>query len=150
MTRTGNGRRLAWRTLAGFWAVVLAVLAGGGAVLAFLGPPATETASPALSAGAPGPAAPVLPQESHREASSAAPAHAQPAPPPPAEEAEAGDPAPHPIAPAAVAPRPPGAPIATADPALLEPAPHYPGSFLPRIGPDGRRPMDVYAAGRPP
>jgi hypothetical protein len=36
------------------------------------------------------------------------------------------------------------------DPALLEPSTTFPGGQLPRIGPDGRRPMRVYAAFAPP
>ena len=36
--------------------------------------------------------------------------------------------------------------VAAPDKALLEPSPDYPGGFLPRIGPDGRRPSLVYAA----
>jgi len=50
---------------------------------------------------------------------------------------------------AANAPPPPVArqiPIPPPDPALMEPAPDYPGRFLPLIGPGGRQPMVVYAA----
>jgi polysaccharide deacetylase 2 family uncharacterized protein YibQ len=36
--------------------------------------------------------------------------------------------------------------IRAPDPDLLEPSAIYPGGMLPRIGPDGRRPMRVYAA----
>ena len=39
-----------------------------------------------------------------------------------------------------------GAPIRGPDPALLEPAPAFPGAKLPRIGPDRRRPAETYAA----
>jgi hypothetical protein len=38
-------------------------------------------------------------------------------------------------------------PIADPDPALLEPSPGTPSDMLPRIAEDGRRPMQVYAAG---
>ena len=41
----------------------------------------------------------------------------------------------------------PGAPVAGPDPALLEPWAADPAASLPRIGPDGRQSMQVYAAG---
>jgi polysaccharide deacetylase 2 family uncharacterized protein YibQ len=46
--------------------------------------------------------------------------------------------------------RPPGAPILPPDPALQEPSPTDPAASLPRIGADGRRPSQVYAAGYDP
>ncbi len=44
----------------------------------------------------------------------------------------------------------PGVAIAAPDAALSEPAPDYPGAFLPRIGPDGRPPRILYAGGTDP
>ncbi len=38
-------------------------------------------------------------------------------------------------------------PIPPPDPALLEPSKAYPGAWLPRVAPDGRRPSQVYARG---
>ena len=59
--------------------------------------------------------------------------------------------APAPMGPRHVAARPPPAlPVRTAiaapEPALLEPAPDFPGRMLPRIGADGTRPSVAYAA----
>jgi polysaccharide deacetylase 2 family uncharacterized protein YibQ len=73
------------------------------------------------------------------------PAAKAPTPPP---QAEAAKPLAEPIPPSA---SPAGAkPIAPPDPALLEPSVDYPGSFLPRVGPDRRSPMQVYAAASSP
>jgi uncharacterized protein len=59
--------------------------------------------------------------------------------------------APAPVALAAVSvPPKPGAVIAAPDPSLLEPSQSDPGASLPRIGADGRWPMQVYAAGFDP
>jgi uncharacterized protein len=80
-------------------------------------------------------------------------------PPPPLQQPQlASAPPPSPIrrATAAVAmaaasvPSQPGAVIAAPDPALLEPSQSDPGASLPRIGADGRLPMQVYAAGFDP
>lgn len=109
------------RALGWFWIVVLLVLAGGAATLQWLGPPAVG-ARPAAAAGAARSAAML------REAS---------APPTAGVPPTAAD--------AAETPPMPGT-IAPPDPALLEPSATFPGGMLPRIGPDGRRPMRVYAA----
>ena len=57
--------------------------------------------------------------------------------------------APAPPAAASLAPalRAAGAPVPGPDPDLLEPSHAFPEGRLPRIAPDGRRPMDAYAAG---
>jgi uncharacterized protein len=104
-----------------FWAVVLLLLAAGGAALQVLGPlpppPRPEVAS--VVAPHPPAVAPVVPAQ-------------------------------QPAAPATSGPRPgretPG-PIADPDPALLEPLIGQPDNPLPRIAADGRMPMRVYAAG---
>jgi polysaccharide deacetylase 2 family uncharacterized protein YibQ len=114
-----------WRGLGAFWLAVLLLVGGGAAVLQVLGPPPpplhgqAATAPPPVAAAAPAPAAAPRPLVTeHREAT--------------------------------VADRPgrdtPG-PIADPDPALLEPTPGAPADMLPRIAEDGRRPMQVYAAG---
>ncbi len=113
-----------WRTLGAFWIAVVAVLAGGGAILQYLGPPAEPPTRADARPATPGPAA-------------TTPQRAEPPRQPVQQEAAAG-------------PRPgresPG-PIADPDPALLEPVPGQPGNPLPRIALDGRMPMQVYAAG---
>ncbi len=55
-----------------------------------------------------------------------------------------------PVPPAPTAAHPPGAAIAAPDPAFLEPAPDFPGAFLPRIATDGRLPRIAYAGGADP
>ncbi len=78
-------------------------------------------------------------------------------PPPVPHVAAVPSPAPS-LAPAAAAPAEgvafvpsrPGAAIVAPDPALLEPSAADPAALLPRIGPDGRAPMRVYAAGYDP
>ena len=109
------------RTLAWFWAPVLLLLAGGAVVLQWLGPPASVVARPAPAQ------------------SVAAPTRAVAAPVP--------KPASPTAAPTAYHPPAPGAPVAGPDTALLEPSPAYPDASLPLIGPGGRLPMQVYAAG---
>lgn len=107
-----------WRGLAGFWLVVIAVLGVGAGVLQWLGPP------PPAPSVAEAPAAP-------------------PEPPAPAA----------PAAPAApVAPLPPAAALPAATqtvtpPPMVEAALVEPGAFglMPRVAPDGRSPMLVYA-----
>ena len=120
--------RVAWRALAVFWVALLVLVTGGIVLLLWLGPPhaAAEAETPTT----------------HRESS------AETAP-------ESGPllPAPPPVAarPAAVAAGiSAGRVIAAPDPALLEPAPHIPGGFLPRVAADGRTPMAVYAAAADP
>lgn len=72
------------------------------------------------------------------------PPGARPAPVAALPEAKPAAPAP-PEAPSL--PRGSGAPIAVATLAFEQPAPHVSGLTLPRIAVDGRRPMDVFAAG---
>ncbi|HEX3350351.1 MAG TPA: divergent polysaccharide deacetylase family protein [Acetobacteraceae bacterium] len=115
---------LAWRLLIGFWMLIVLAGAGGAAVLAYLGP---------LPAPPPRPAAPV--------------AQAAPSPaPPPQPPAPATAVVQTPSAPQ----RPAGTPIAAPDPALLDASAAYPTAKLPRIGADGRTPMQTYAAGYDP
>jgi polysaccharide deacetylase 2 family uncharacterized protein YibQ len=73
---------------------------------------------------------------------------------PPSAAAPAG---PAPATVAALPPEPPPLPrkpgdirVADPNPALLEPDPAQPGQNLPRIGPDGRRPMQAYAGATDP
>ena len=106
------------RGLAVFWAAVLALVGLGAIVLQILGPP------------------PHAPPE-RREAAASSPRSAPPAPPEaPPSSTPSGEPG-----------RATPGPIAAPDPALLEPAPDVPGGMLPRIAPDGRMPMQVYARG---
>ena len=108
-----------WRGLGLFWLAVVALAGVAGACLQVLGPPV-----PALASVAP-------------------PAHHAVADPP-ARPVPASQPVP--VSPAAAIPaRKPGGPVAAADPALLEPAPDFPGAMLPRVAPDGRTPMQAYA-----
>jgi polysaccharide deacetylase 2 family uncharacterized protein YibQ len=114
-----------WHGLLRFWVGLFGVLAFGAAVLQALGPPppksvvtaATQAGPAPAPAGSPPPAAP-------------APA-ATPPPPAPATETSAS--------------AAPGS-VAAPDPALEEASSAFPGGTLPRIGPDGRMPMKVYAA----
>jgi polysaccharide deacetylase 2 family uncharacterized protein YibQ len=121
------------RTFVWFWAPVVLLLGGGAAVLQWLGPPPPGPARAAPAAAAvsqPKPVEPVVPK-------------AAPVPPPPAV-------AEHAELPASARPPLPGAPVAAPDPALLEPSEAFPDASLPRIGPDGRLPMRLYAAGYDP
>jgi polysaccharide deacetylase 2 family uncharacterized protein YibQ len=107
-----------WRALAVYWLVVLLAAGAGGGTLAWLGPvPAGAVHSNAQDLAA---ATPALP-----------PAAASKLPPP----------APNTI------PNPPNSRIPAPDPALQETFPGPPEQVLPRIGADGRLPMDAYAAG---
>ena len=108
-----------WRGLGLFWLAVFAVGGAGVAALQVLGPPAPRphvTAAPT----------PVIVHQDPPGETTAVPASA---------------PSPDPV----VLAQPLGGAIASPDPALLEPAPDFPGALLPRIGPDGRMPMRVYA-----
>ena len=131
-----------WRTLGLFWLAVLVVAGGAGAALQVMGPPPTR--------GAPAPAEP--PRASadiSAPAAPSAPALAGPTQAPAVErDASAATPPPSPIVPAA--PRPAvthaaDGTIPPPDPALLEPAPDFPGAQLPRIAADGRTSIQVYA-----
>jgi polysaccharide deacetylase 2 family uncharacterized protein YibQ len=148
-----------WRALIGFWVVVLALLAGGGGVLAWLGPP--DGMAHGVAAPAPPPPAAVAP----RPAAAAAPGPVAAAPAePPAIQVAAAAPRPvPPVASAAVEPVPampppapeppplpaaiprgppqPSRPIPAADPALLEAGPY---GDLPRISGEGRTAIRTY------
>ncbi len=107
-----------WRSLGLFWLATALVTGGAAAALQVLGPPVVPPAKPV----------PVTTKLT-------------PQAPPPAHVAAATAPWPGPP----IAPRKPGGAIADPDPALLEPAPDFPGNKLPHIGPDGRMAMQVYA-----
>ncbi len=107
-----------WRSLGLFWLAIAVITGGAAAALQGLGPPAAPPLKPV----------PVTIKPT-------------PPPPPPTQVAIASAPWPGPP----LAPRKPGSAVADPDPALLEPAPDFPGSRLPRIGADGRTPMQVYA-----
>ncbi len=106
-----------WRGLGLFWLVVFGVAGGAAASLQVLGPPAPPPVKEA--------AAPPIPAEA--PARHVAVPVSVPAPGPP------------------IPPRRQPGTVAAADPALLEPAPYFPGSMLPKIAADGRTPMNVYA-----
>jgi len=116
-----------WRGLGIFWLALLLLLGGGAAVLQQIGPPPPPGQTRA---------APARPQIAAK-----APSVAPAATPPPlvAEHRET----PPPDRPGRATP----GPIADPDPALLDPVPGAPSEMLPRIADDGRRPMQVYAAG---
>ncbi|CAH2599388.1 putative divergent polysaccharide deacetylase [Rhodovastum atsumiense] len=131
MVNRGNAsgsdqRPWAWIILGWFWVVILACLIGGGIALQVLGPP-TPTA----------PRMPLAGPDRPRPSQAGAPGPSSPA----------TSPAP-PVSAAAIAiPSQPATGrggLAPADMALLEPGPE--DGILPRIGPDGRMPMQVYAA----
>jgi uncharacterized protein len=116
-----------WRGLGIFWLALLVLLGGGAAVLQQIGPPPPPAHAQAALARPPIAA----------KAPSVAPAAASP--PLVVEQHDA----PPPDRPGRDTP----GPIADADPALLEPMPGAPSEMLPRVAEDGRRPMQVYAAG---
>jgi polysaccharide deacetylase 2 family uncharacterized protein YibQ len=117
-----------WRGLARFWAIVAGLLGAMVVTLQVLGPP-----------DAPSEPVPTAPSPAVAPAGRSA-AGTDPAAPRPA---QAGVPAPPP------SDRPgratPG-PVADPDPALLEPSSDGSSGPLPRVTPDGRRAMQVYAA----
>jgi polysaccharide deacetylase 2 family uncharacterized protein YibQ len=122
------------RALGLFWAATVVLLFAAGGVLQWLGPPG----------GAPAPHATLAAREA------VAPPHPDPAPPATAHPSAA---APSSAIAAPEPPEPAGPPrrmIAAPDPTLLEPAPDFPDGQLPRIGPGGRLPMRIYAAGAEP
>ncbi len=135
-----------WAGLGRFWAVVAALIGVGGLILHLMGPPSPHPRTAST------PATPTSATQA-----SATPASAPAAPgQPDASKATAADPAGKAQPPARAAQaqqtsdRPgrdtPG-PITDPDPALLEASPRGEGEQLPRIAADGRRPMQVYAAG---
>lgn len=116
----------AWRLLGWFWLVVAVVAVGGGVALQALGPP---RAPPSGVASAP-PA-----EKTVRTAATPTTPVAVPAPAPtPAAMGVPGTP-------------PPGGPIAAPDAVLISAQVGGKGPQLPRIGPDGRKPMQAYAGG---
>jgi polysaccharide deacetylase 2 family uncharacterized protein YibQ len=119
-----NRARLAWRLLAALWALVAVGALAGVGTLSWLGPPESVGGAPPAATAA-GPAV-------HREAAGSAPSSAPAPAPPPA---------------VSVPQRAAGSPIPPPDPAMLEPSAQSAAARLPRIGPDGRTPMQVYAAG---
>ncbi len=104
-----------WRTLAIAWAATVAVLGTGAGVLQWLGPPSSQRTP------APAPAS-VPPGSANRQTAE-----------------------PHRLEASAPRPNTPPGTIPAPDPALLEPAPDFHGAQLPRIAPDGRMSMRVYA-----
>jgi uncharacterized protein len=108
-----------WAGLARFWIAVLTLLVLGAGLLQSLGPP--ERAPQIAHSG-------VQPPRAEKPAE---PIAIKPVPSRPAN------------APGRATP----GPIAEPDPALSEPSPDDPAALLPRIAPDGRAPMQVYAAG---
>jgi uncharacterized protein len=106
--------------------VVVIVVGGGAALLQWLGPPPRKLAPSSPPASPPRIAA----------------AAAAPAAKAPSGKPEAAAPARL----ASVVPPQPGGPIAPPDPLLLEPSRTDPKIMLPRIGPDGAMPMQVYAS----
>ncbi len=129
MAATAKGGGSGWRSLALFWAAAVVVVAAGAGALQYAGPPAPRPvggheAGAEREAVAP-PAAHVATQ-SHDAAG--VEAHGSGAAPAPS------------VQPVTL----PGA-IAAPDAALLEPAPDFRDAKLPRIGPDGRMAMRVYA-----
>jgi polysaccharide deacetylase 2 family uncharacterized protein YibQ len=117
-----------YRGLAVFWGVVLAGLAAGAATLQVMGPP------PRVPYRGDAPARPSTGDEAAPASRSEPPAVASR---PPADAATPAKPAAASVETASIPPP---------DPALLEPAPEYPGRSLPQIGPGNRAPMAVYAA----
>jgi len=133
-----------------FWVLALVLLGGGAGVLQWLGPPASSPPRVAAT-GKPGAAmmvapasAPVMQTQAGAATPQAVPLHV----------AGAATPSRMPGAPvqprasgALVPPRAPGAPIPPADPSLLGASTAFPDGQLPRIGLDGRQPMQAYAGG---
>ncbi len=112
-----------WRSLGWFWAALIVLAAAGAITLQVMGP----LAPPPGAASASAPAASGL-------------AAAAPAPAPAAPSALASN------APSPAASPAPGSAIRAPDPALLEPAPDFPGKSLPRIAVDGRTALRTYAS----
>ena len=118
-----------WRGLGLFWGVVIMLLAIGGVTLQVLGPPPPQRAVvAAVPAVGPQPAAPPA----------TAPSTAPTGQPQPTVQTGPARPRPGRATPG---------PIADPDPALLDQQPDQPDNPLPQIAPDGRMPMQVYAAG---
>ncbi len=120
----GGGWLNGWRGLVRFWAAILLLAGGAGLIVQIAGPPPVP--------GLPPRAAPIL--------------HTVP---PPAETRSVrskSDETQLPLRPG----RPAPGPVADPNPSLMEPYPNDATLHLPRISPDGRAPMEVYAAGFDP
>jgi polysaccharide deacetylase 2 family uncharacterized protein YibQ len=115
-----------------FWAVVLLVVGATAAVLQILGPPPRPVPAPRMATAQPMPVAPLPPlvTETTKSTTPVAPRGKVPPPDRPGRST-------------------PGA-TADPDPSLLQAAPNDPSEMLPRISQDGRKPMQVYAAGFDP
>lgn len=127
---------LSFRALGLFWVAVLALAAGGGSYLAWLGPPEAPApsvpAAPAEAAApapAPGPAMP-SPAPRPAQAAPAIPAALPLAPPPP------------PLAESPARPPPAETAIPPPDPTLMQPTRH---GLVPRLGPGERSSIRAYA-----
>ena len=125
--RRGRRVRGPGRALARFWTVVIVVVGGGAALLQWLGPPPPPPHAPAQQAAAAPARAPANPPANR-------PANPPGAPAPVAGAVPTAAPLGHP------------GPIAPPDKLLLEPSAANPKALLPRIGPGGAEPMQVYAA----
>jgi len=126
----GRSRRTwlaGWRGLGRFWALIAVVAGAGAVVLQALGPP-LPAGPVAATAPPPEPAVP-------------------PAVPLDSKPATVITRAEQSVPPGNFPGRETPGPIADPDPGLLEPAPDSANDMLPRISPDGRKPMQVYAAG---
>lgn len=115
-----------WRGLGRFWLLIAGLLAIAGVVLEVLGPPARPPPTPVAAASPPKPVP--VPAAARPAASPQATPVAQV---PPAQQPGRGTPG----------------PIADPDPALQEPVEGSTTDLVPRVGEDGRMPMQVYAAG---
>ena len=137
-----------WAGLARFWAVIAALVGATGLTLHLMGPPAPRPqtaptqAAPTQAGPAPGaPAAAAPGQPDAGKTAAAQPAAEAPAktqPPARAAQAQRTNDRPG---------RDTPGPIADPDPALLEASPLDRDDQLPRIAADGRKAMQVYAAG---
>jgi uncharacterized protein len=134
-----------WRGLGIFWLAVLLLLGAAGGALQYLGPPQTmdgasvggEAPPHALAEGAAGG---ITAAKGPGPAAHTGPSSAPDKPPPLVVERFVG---PRPDQPGRELP----GPITDPDPALLEASPTGGSDMLPKIAPDGRLPMQVYAAG---
>ncbi len=110
--------RPGWRGLGAFWLAALAVTGAGAVALQVVGPPRL----------------PSVPNASEAPVAVTAPVPV----PVPVHQGAPGPPIPPHTAPGAIPPP---------DPALLEPAPNFPASRLPRVSADGRTSIRVYGRG---
>jgi polysaccharide deacetylase 2 family uncharacterized protein YibQ len=113
-----------WRGLGRFWVAVLLLAGGTGLVLQVVGPPPVPKA-PSQA----GPVTPAIPFPAKSPPVLVSQTEQQPA-----------------LRPGRTIP----GPVADPDPSLMEPYPDDAKLHLPRISPDGRAPMEAYAAGFDP